>query len=126
MPIDRDCLFEHSQSLDNALFHYWMEHRKRAQVEVVVGRWPRSGAAHLGRLQGRLLAQGGRPPASRERPSFAGSAQFRNKLLHVRHSQAGNQVVAGARMVGAVAARHDVTETVRAEQRVEQRVKKRQ
>jgi hypothetical protein len=89
---------------------------------VVAPQW--SGASRP--LQGRLLAQGGRPPASLGRPSFAGSAQFRNKLLHVRHSQAGNQVVAGACMVGAVAARHDVTETVRAEQRVEQRVKKRQ
>jgi len=54
------------------------------------------------------------------------SAQLGDELLHVRHTEAGDQVVAGARMVGAVAAGHDVTETVRAEQRIEQRVEKRQ
>ena len=57
MPIDRDRLLEQSQSLENPLFRYWKEGRKRAQVEIVggeVGRRPRGGAAHLGRLQCRL------------------------------------------------------------------------
>ncbi len=57
MPIDRDRLFEQSQSLENPLFRYRIEGRKRAQIEIVggeVGRRPRGGAAHLGGLQGRL------------------------------------------------------------------------
>jgi tetratricopeptide (TPR) repeat protein len=57
MPIDRDRLLEQSQSLENALFCYWKEGRKRAQIEVVsgeVGRRPCGGAAHLGSLQCRL------------------------------------------------------------------------
>ena len=57
MPIDRDRLLEQSQSLENPLFRYWKEDRKRAQVEIVggeVGRRPRGGAAHLGGLQCRL------------------------------------------------------------------------
>ena len=57
MPIDRDRLFEQSQSLDRPLFRYRIEGRERAQVEIVgaeVGRRPRGGAAHLGGLQCRL------------------------------------------------------------------------
>ena len=57
MRIDRDRLLEQSQSLENPLFRYWIEDRKRAQVEIVgaeVGRRPRGGAAHLGGLQCRL------------------------------------------------------------------------
>ena len=57
MPIDRDRLLEQSQSFENPLFRYRKERRKRAQVEIVggeVGRRPRGGAAHLGRLQCRL------------------------------------------------------------------------
>ena len=57
MPIDRDRLLEQSQGFENLLSRYWIERRKRAQVEIIgaeVGRWPRGGAAHLGRLQGRL------------------------------------------------------------------------
>ena len=57
MPIDRDRLFEQSQSFENPLSRELMESRKRAQVEIVgaeVGRRPRGGAAYLGRLQCRL------------------------------------------------------------------------
>ena len=57
MPIDRDRLLEQSESLENPLFCYRKEGRKRAQVEIVgaeVGRRPRGGAAHLRRLQCRL------------------------------------------------------------------------
>ena len=57
MRIDRDRLLEQSQSLENPLFRYRKEGRKRAQVEIVggeVGRRPRGGAAHLGSLQCRL------------------------------------------------------------------------
>jgi len=46
-----------SQSRDKPLFRYRKEDSKRAQIESVggeVGRRPRGGAAHLGRLQGRL------------------------------------------------------------------------
>src|SRR5690242_20387557 len=53
MPIDRNRPLEQSQSLENPLLHYGIEGRKRAQVEIVgaeVGRRPRGGAAHLGRL----------------------------------------------------------------------------
>jgi hypothetical protein len=57
MPVDRDRLFEQSQSFENPLSRELMESRKRAQVEIVgaeVGRRPRGGAAYLGRLQCRL------------------------------------------------------------------------
>src|ERR1051326_8545690 len=37
MRIDRDRLFEQSQSLDNPLFRYWVEGSERAQVEIVGG-----------------------------------------------------------------------------------------
>jgi hypothetical protein len=55
--IDRDRLLEQSQGLGDPLFRYWVEGRKRAQVEIVGGeipRWPRDGAAHLRSLQRRL------------------------------------------------------------------------
>src|SRR5271169_2224357 len=57
MPIDRYRLFQQSQSLESPLFCYWKEGCERAQIEIVgaeVGRRPRRGAAHLGRLQCRL------------------------------------------------------------------------
>src|SRR5690348_13842485 len=44
--IDRERLSKQSQSLDNPLFRYRKEDRKRAQVEVVggeIGRLPRGG-----------------------------------------------------------------------------------
>jgi hypothetical protein len=53
-PIDRDCTFEQSHSLVNALFRCRKADRKRAQIEVVgaeVGGRPRGGSAHLGGLQ---------------------------------------------------------------------------
>ena len=55
--IERDRLLEQSQGLDDPLFRYRKEDRKRAQVEIVGGeiaRRPRGGAAHLGGLQCRL------------------------------------------------------------------------
>src|SRR5215467_14041123 len=61
MPIDRDRLLEQSQSLDNPLFCYRKESRKGAKIEIVgaeVGRRPRGGTAHLGRLQCRLDVSG--------------------------------------------------------------------
>ena len=57
MRIDRDRLLKQSQSLENPLFRYRKEDRKRAQIEIVggeIGRRPRGGAAHLGGLQCRL------------------------------------------------------------------------
>ena len=57
MRIDRDCLLEQRQSLEDPLSCYREEGRKRAQVEVVggeVGGWARGGATHLGDLQCRL------------------------------------------------------------------------
>src|SRR6266478_688775 len=44
MRIDRDRLLEQSQGLENPIFCYWKEDRKRAQVEIVggeVGGWAR-------------------------------------------------------------------------------------
>jgi hypothetical protein len=49
--IDRDRLFEQSQSPYNLLFRDWIERRKRTQIEIVggeIGRRPCGGAAHLG------------------------------------------------------------------------------
>ena len=57
MPIDHDRLIKQSQSRDEPLFRDWKDGRKRAQVKIVcaeVGRRPRGGSAHLGRLQCRL------------------------------------------------------------------------
>src|SRR5215472_18316298 len=57
MSIDRDRLFKQSQSLENPIFCYWIEDRKRAQIEIIgaeFGRRARGGSAHLGSLQRRL------------------------------------------------------------------------
>src|SRR5262252_8566079 len=57
MSIDRDRLFEQSQSLESPIFCYWIEGRKRAQIEIIgaeFGRLARGGSAHLGGLQSRL------------------------------------------------------------------------
>ena len=74
----------------------------------------------------RRTAAGTAPTAVPFAQNQLGSAQFGDELLHVRNAKPGDQVVAGAGLIGAVGAGHDVTETVRAEQRIEQRVQKRQ
>jgi len=57
MTIDRNRLFEQAKSPANPLFRYRKNDCERTKVEIVgaeVSRWPRGGAAHLGRLQCRL------------------------------------------------------------------------
>src|SRR5215813_6096271 len=57
MSIDRHRVFKQSQSLESPIFCYWIEGRKRAQIEIIgaeFGRVPRGGSAHLGCQQCRF------------------------------------------------------------------------